>query len=111
MDILTKFDYKEFLMVLFSYAKPLLKYRFHFYNPLFWVLILLLMLVLLQKWAFKKSFYFCSLLSIILLLTTRIEWYLLHMPVGSGSVIDATVVKLLSLVVVTILSLIFIFLV
>jgi len=111
MDILAKLDYGEFLMVLFSYVKPILKFRFYFHNPLFWVLLLLLMLVLLQKWAFKKSFYFCSLLAGILLLTTRIEWLLLHSVSNSGSVIDATFVKLLSLVLVAILSLIFIFLV
>jgi len=111
MDILMNMDYGAFLKVLFSYVKPLLKFRFYFFNPLFWVLLLLLMLALLQKWTVKKSFYFCSLLAIILLFTTKMEWQLLHSASSSGSIIDATVVKPLSLIAVSMLTLIFIFLV
>jgi len=68
--------YKELLIAKeysFDYFKELESWNFSYLNPLFWIFLILLFLLLLYFWAPKKSFSFCFALGIILLLSTKID--------------------------------------
>ncbi len=55
------------------YLNSLKKFQFSYLNPLFWVFFLFLFLILLRFWRPKKSFSFCMLLAMVLLIDTKIE--------------------------------------
>lgn len=92
------------------YFKPLANYEFTFFNPLFWIFLLLLFLVLLLIWETKKSFQFCLLLAFILLCTTEIESRFVSVFSASGQLFDVSVLRLISLLVVLFMFLFYAFL-
>lgn len=61
---------KEFLI---PYLDSLKGFHFSFLNPLFWIFLFILFLILGALWYPEKSFYFCTFLAIILLTTSKIE--------------------------------------
>lgn len=78
------------------YLKPIMNLNFSFWNPLFWVFILLLFLPLLQSWHLKKSFQFSLLLAFIFLGTTKIELFFSKLFSGPGQTFDTGIIKLVS---------------
>jgi len=95
---------------LLPYLKPLANYEFTFFNPLLWIFLLLLFLVLLLIWETKKAFHFCLLLAFILLCTTEIESRFVSVFSAPGQLFDASVLRLISLLVVLLMFLFYAFL-
>ncbi len=61
---------KEFLI---PYLDSLKGFHFSFLNPLFWIFLFILFLILRVLWYPEKSFYFCAILAVILLGASKIE--------------------------------------
>ncbi|NQV03896.1 MAG: hypothetical protein HQ532_00195 [Candidatus Omnitrophica bacterium] len=55
------------------YLDSLKGFHFSFLNPLFWIFLFILLLILRVFWYLEKSFYFCAMLAIILLTASKVE--------------------------------------
>lgn len=110
MNILTNFDFELFRQWFLFYLKPLENFEFYFFNPLFWIILFLLFLLLLRVWQAKKSFQFCLLLAFILLCTTEIESRSAALFSSSELLFDAAIIKLVSIFVIIMLLMFYIFL-
>ena len=64
-----------------SHFTSLKHFHFHYKNPLFWVFLFALFLILARPWQAKKSFSFCSVIAVVLLATTKIEGFISMDPV------------------------------
>lgn len=106
-----EYNIKEFWPSFMFYFNLLASYEFSFFNPLFWAALLLLLLILIQRWSIKKSLHFCIALAVILLGTTKLEGHFAMMQAEPNQYFDASVIKLISGFVVAILSLFYYFLV
>ncbi len=69
---------KVLVKALSPYLEELQKFQFSPLNPLFWICVLILLLILTRRWAFKKAFSYCLVVSILLLVTTALEKYILN---------------------------------
>lgn len=79
-------------------------FQFSYFNPLFWVFLLILFLILLRIWEIKKSFSYCILLSVILLTTTKVENYLIDIWAKSGEIFDPVPIRILTFFIIVIIS-------
>jgi len=95
---------------LLFYFETLKNFEFSYRNPLFWVSLLLLILILMRIWEARKSFSFCTLLAIILLATTRLENFIVVTFAKYGESIDTSIVRLVSIFIVAMIFLIYVFL-
>jgi len=86
------------------YYKSLVNFHFYFYNPLFWVFLLILFLILLRRWQEGKAFSYCLLLAIILLGATRFESMTRQALANYGQTFDPLPARVLVLVIIAILS-------
>jgi hypothetical protein len=102
---------KEFWQSFLVCFNSLASYEFSFLNPLFWIALLLLLLVLIRRWDIRKAFSFCVVLAVILLATTRIVSYYLSMFHEADQFVDATVIKLASVFVSLMTLIVYIFLI
>ena len=89
------------LRATFLYHLDSLKH-FHFsgLNPVFWLFLLLLFLILLRFWEIKKAFPFCSIVAIVLLATTKLENFIADMFAKSGEIFDPRIIRLLPIVII-----------
>lgn len=60
------------------YLDELRNFHFSFFNPLFWLFFLILLLVLTKAWGIKKSFSLCSIVAAVLLATTFVEQFMIE---------------------------------
>jgi hypothetical protein len=84
-------------------------FHFTFYNPVFWLFMLVLFLSLLRIWPAKKSFSFTSIISIILLLTTEAERYFAEMLPQPPGTPDLGIVRIISIAIMGIVTLVYLF--
>jgi hypothetical protein len=92
------------------YLKPLGNFEFTFFNPLFWIFLLLLFTILLQRWEVKKAFYFCLLVVFILLCSTAIESRLITFFSTPGQSLDTSLLRMISAFLVICVFLLYMFL-
>lgn len=85
------------------------QFRFSFLNPLFWIFLLLLFLILLKFWYAKKSFSFCLIVAIILLATSRLEDFIAGILAKSKEGFDPIGIRALSILTILIISLYYFF--
>jgi hypothetical protein len=105
------FDFKLFWPNFLFYLDSLANYEFYLFNPLFWIALCLLLLILIRRWDTKKAFSFCVVIAIILLGTTQIESRYLALFHEPNQFFDSTVIKLISAFVTAMVLLLYIFLV
>ncbi|MDP2923861.1 MAG: hypothetical protein Q8O30_09135 [Candidatus Omnitrophota bacterium] len=91
------------------YLNSLGHFRFSFLNPLFWIFLLVLFLMLLRFWYARKSFSFCLIVAIILLATTGLEDFIAGILAKNGEGFDPVIIRVLSLIVISIISLYYFF--
>jgi len=89
-------DFNALKEVLITYLVSLENFNFSFLNPLFWIFIFLLFLILLRFWQAKKSFSFCLIIAIILLATTKLEGLLADKLTTSREAFDPLLIRVLS---------------
>lgn len=86
------------------------KFEFNFFNPVFWLFMFILFLILRRNWMAKDAFTFCSMVSMILLLTTEFEGRIAAAVATGVGEPDVEIVRLVSLTVIAILFLAYTFL-
>ena len=79
--------------------------NFSYLNPLFWIFLLLLFLILLKFWKAKKSFSFCLILAIILLATTKLENVTANIVAKFQGEFDPIIIRALSGIIIVFVSL------
>lgn len=102
--------FKVFKITFAPYYKALNNFHFHFYNPLFWVFLLILFLILLRYWQEGKAFSFCLILAIILLGTTKFESMTREALANYGQTFDPLAARVLALVIIGVISICYAFL-
>ncbi len=95
--------------IFLPYLNSLGHFRFSFLNPLFWIFLLVLFLMLLRFWYARKSFSFCLIVAIILLVTTRLEDFMVSILAKNGEGFDPLIIRVLSIVAILIISLYYFF--
>lgn len=90
------------------YLKQLKDFHFSASNPLFWISILILFFLLSGSWGNRKSFSFCSIITVILLLTTQLEKVLADV-LAKTEIFDEFVVRLVSLFILSIFTIYYFF--
>jgi cation transport ATPase len=78
-------------------------------NPVFWLFMALLFLILLKIWVAKKAFIFTVLIAIILLLTTLAEERFIHLLSPTNESLNLWLVRFMAVVIVACLSFLFLF--
>ncbi|MBM3245793.1 MAG: hypothetical protein FJZ13_00480 [Candidatus Omnitrophica bacterium] len=91
---------QELQKALMPYLNSLQNFNFSYLNPLFWVFLLLLFLILLKIWQARKAFSFCAILAVILLATTKIEEVVARAVTEAGGVFDPLVIRIVSIAVI-----------
>ena len=85
------------------------RFQFTVGNPVFWVGLCVLILLLSRFWDIKKSFSFGVVVGVVLLAATRIEFSLAATMEKAGEPFDPIVVRLLSVVVICLVVLYYVF--
>ena len=98
-------DFEAAQEMFWSCFEPLQNFEFSFYNPLLWIILVALFLVLTKIWNSKKSFYFCLMLTFILLATTEIESRAAELFSIPGQSLETSLIKFISLALITIIFL------
>jgi len=90
------------------YFNELKNYRFSLSNPLFWLCGLVFLLILSRPWGIKKASFFCLIIFLVLLATTSLENFMAESFLKTP-LLDAAVLKLVSLLAIAFVSLYYIF--
>lgn len=85
------------------------QYQFTVANPIFWGMLLVLALILTRFWDIKKSFSFSVAVGIVLLLTTKIEHFIMEGLATTNEFFDPVIIRLLSVIAITLIILYYIF--
>ena len=83
-----KIDIKEIKTILGPYLESLQHFQFSVFNPLFWVSMLALFLILWRLWDIKKSFSFSWVVAIILLATSYAEGFIAGLIIKHGGTFE-----------------------
>ena len=75
-------------------------FNFSFLNPVFWLFLLILFLILLRFWLAKKAFSFCMILAIVLLATIKLENFMAGLLANSVKTFDPTIIRLFAIAIV-----------
>ena len=97
-------DFNALKEALIPYLDNLRNFNFSFLNPLFWIFIFLLFLILLKFWQAKKAFSFCLIITIILLATTKLEGLLADKLTTSRETFDPLLIRILSAFIIMIIG-------
>jgi len=74
--------------------KAIKAFEFSLVNPTFWLLFIILFLIVLKFWRPKKSFYFCLVIALILLGTTKAEKIIGQTLGGYGERFDPILLRI-----------------
>lgn len=92
-----------------SQLNELRDFHFSFFNPLFWIFFIAVLVILVRLWEFRKSFSFCVTVAVILLLTTRVEELISRNLVASGEAYTPFFIRAVSLFIISVILIYFIF--
>lgn len=101
-------DFNTLKTTILPYLKELRNFHFSLFNPLFWVFLLILFLILSRAWEYRKSFSYCSILAILLLAMTMLE-NSLAATLAKSEVFDATVLRIITIFVILMVTLYYLF--
>lgn len=87
-------DWGAFHEKISQYLGALLQFNFSPLNPLFWIFLLLLCLVLLKTWHIKKAISFCVVVGFLLLATTKLEAVITAWIASQGEIFDPMILRL-----------------
>jgi hypothetical protein len=69
---------------------------FSYQNPLFWVFLFLIFLILMKPWGTRKAFLFSLILAAVLLATTALEQRVVGTMIKPGDTFDPTIIRIVS---------------
>lgn len=90
-------------VIFLARLRELQQFQFYFSNPVFWLCVLIVFLVLLRFWHVKKSFSFSVLAAAILLVTTQVEHLVVDFVRQHGETFDPIIIRVLSVFAIIIL--------
>ncbi len=102
-------DRERIMTAMLTYLAPLKNYEFTFFNPMFWLVLVCIFLLYLKFWQLKKSFSFSLFLAFMLLSTTEIQARVTSLLAPAGEPFDTTIIKFISLIIVSFFYLIYVF--
>jgi len=82
------------------HLESLKNFNFSYQNPLFWIFLFVIFLVLTKPWGAKKAFAFSLILGAVLLATTAFEQMFFRTMVNPGETFDPTIIRIVSGVVI-----------
>lgn len=91
------------------HLEALKNFQFSVFNPLFWIALLILFLILSRRWDARKSFGFCSVVAILLLVTSQAESFVANFVVRSAGVFDPIIIRIISTIIFCFISIYYIF--
>jgi hypothetical protein len=103
--------YIEILKTTFiPYIKDIHGFHFYFNNPLFWVFVMVLYLILEigRSWSPGKAFFFCVSIAIVLLGATWFERLIAATFAAPGENFDPLLIRVLSLIILLVAILYFV---
>ena len=80
-------------------------FNFSFSNPIFWLLLFILSWILTRFWPVAKSVSFCIVVAVVLVSATALESLLSDKFIQIGSEFDPTLIRAMSLLVITLITL------
>lgn len=105
------FYFKVFESWLYSHWQNLKEFEFAYYNPLFWLFVLLTVMVLSRVWELRKAISYCSIMAAILLAATWIEGIIDMHLYAAGESFDVAIMKMVAFCMTTSVSVVYFFLV
>lgn len=107
MDI--QIDLNTLRPVFLPYINSLRDFHFSYRNPVFWLFLLIVCLILLRFWQPKKTISFCLTIAVILLAATKIERIMAQALARQGGVFDPFIIRIMLFIVVSIVGIYFVF--
>lgn len=92
-----------------QYVEKISQYQFTVNNPVFWLMLIVIALVLMRFWDLRKSFSFSIAIGAILLVTTKIEKAILEASSRANEFFDPVIIRILSVIAITLVILYYIF--
>ena len=102
-------DIYEISNAIKPHLESLRNFRFSISNPLFWVALFALFLILLKLWDIKKSFSFCCIVAALLLATSKAESLIADLVIKSGGAFDPFLIRVISMVILSFILIYYIF--
>jgi len=90
----TNFNFQGLTKYFSANFASLKNFQFSPFNLVFWLFFIVVFLLLLKFWVAKKSFSFCLVVAIVLLLTTKIEKLVSTAVAGYGETLDPLIFRL-----------------
>lgn len=103
-------DLEALKAVLISDFESLYRFNFSCLNPVFWLVILILYIILRRFWEAKSAFTFLLLTAVILLLTSAFEGRIAFAMAAGGEQLDPGLIRLITLLIIGVLFLAYTFL-
>ena len=79
-------------------------FNFSVGNPVFWLLLIILFLILQRIWGNKKAVQFCLIVSVFLLVMTKFEKLISAEVAGHGQIFDPLALRMAAIFVIAIVS-------
>lgn len=102
-------DIYELKAAIEPYLESLMNFQFSVSNPLFWILLLVLFLILLRFWDIRKSFSFCCIVAVLLLATTKAEVLIAGFVIKSSGTFDPFLIRTIPIIVLSFILIYYIF--
>jgi hypothetical protein len=109
MDMKIDVDIKEIKTILGSHLENLQHFKLSVFNPLFWISILVLFLILWRLWDIKKSFSFSWVIATILLVSSYAEGFIAGLIIKYGGTFDPFFFRIIPVVIICFILLYYIF--
>lgn len=103
-------DFQAIKRFFTPYFQDLNSFEFSVLNPLFWVLMVLIFLLLLRIWEARKSLSFCVIVGAILLASTKLKDVIATQMYKHGATVDTALIKIVSVFIIGFVSIIYFFL-
>lgn len=102
-------DFNTLKIKILPYIAELRNFHFSLFNPLFWISLLVLFLILLRFWDIRKSCSFCFVISILLLVTSKTQSFISDIVTKSGFTFDPIFIRMIFFFILSFVLLYYIF--
>jgi len=99
----------DFKTVFITNLNALKDFNFTISNPVFWLFVFVLFVILIKMWDIRKAFSFSALVVMILVFSTEIEKYLGGVFNQPGEFFDPLLIRFIAMALISILALLYFF--
>jgi CHASE2 domain-containing sensor protein len=83
--------------------KRIIDFQFTYNNTLFWAILVLLCMLLIERWGFRRSIFFTLILAVILLMTTEVISWCTVLLFDPYNPFDPTIIKFIAVFLIAII--------